>query len=194
MVIRMPARKTKKEAKQKPRTTKVSETSIVPAQVQDAPSPVIATQMQDFDRLLRAMNNRFANIFGMDPFAGFPSMESMLPSRFTDLRPAFSDIVDRGDSFVIHSELPGVKKEDVKITTNGDRVEISAETSTNTSTEGSHGAVYRERSQGKFFRAFNLADEVDGEKAEARFENGVLILTLPKKNPTPTKTRTVPVR
>jgi HSP20 family protein len=190
----MPAKKSNKGARHKPKAPKVSETAIMPAQVQEGQYPTLASQMQDFDRLFRAMNNRFANIFGIEPFSGFPPVEGMLPTRFADLRPAFSDIEDKGDSFVIHSELPGVRKEDVKITTRRGRVEISAETSSETKSDGPKGAVYRERSQGSFYRAFNLSDEVDVDKAEAQFENGVLVLTLPKKTPTPTETKTVPVR
>jgi HSP20 family protein len=190
----MPAKKTKKGRTQKPRTTKNTETAIVPAQIHEGPYPTLASQMQDFDRLFRALNSRFATMFSMEPFSNLTPMDNMFPAKLADMRPAFSDIVDRGDAYVIHSELPGVKKEDVRITTHGGHVEISAETSSNTSSEGGKGAVYRERSQGSFFRAFRLSDEVDADKAEAQFENGVLILTLPKKNPTTGQPRTVPVK
>ncbi len=89
-----------------------------------------------------------------------------------------ADIIEKQNSFEIHLSLPGVKKEDVKINIEGDVLTISGEKQ---STELSETDKMHRRDMhyGKFSRSFNLG-KVNKAKIEAKYENGILNLSLPK--------------
>lgn len=89
-----------------------------------------------------------------------------------------ADIIERQNHFEIHMALPGMKKEDVKINIEGDQLTISGERQ-NTTLAENEKMHRREMHYGKFSRSFNLG-KVNKSKTEARFENGILVLTLPK--------------
>jgi HSP20 family protein len=84
-------------------------------------------------------------------------------------------------SFQIQAELPGAKKEDVKVSIDNQRVTIEAETRQEEQKREGENMLYAERSTRKFVRSFMLPADVDDSTAEARLENGVLTLILPKK-------------
>lgn len=176
----------------KPSKGKKTPAPIVPAQAPQG-VPAAYTPFADVDRLFQAMNRRFSDVFGVEPFAGFPSFDFRPAWGPAGVRPVYSDIVDEGDRFAIRSDLPGVKKDDIQVSLHGSRVEISATTTHETSSDG-RGTIYRERSQGSYFRALDLPDEIEPEKVEAKFVDGVLTLTLPKKNPSPVEKKTVKVQ
>ena len=91
------------------------------------------------------------------------------------------DVTETDQGYVVHADLPGVDKDAVKIQVDGPRVTISAETKKeNEKTEGGK-VIYRERSSSQFYRSFELPTELDAASAEAKLENGVLTLTLPRK-------------
>lgn len=164
------------------------------ANARPAPTaPAVYTPFVDVSRMMEAMNRRFSDVFGFEPFSGFPTVDFQFPSLTQGVRPVYSDIIDKGDHFEVRSDLPGVRKEDINVSIHGNRVEISAQSSSEKS-EDSNGATYRERSQGTYYRAFDLGDDLDSTKAGASFVDGVLTLTLPKKNPTPVEHRNVPVQ
>jgi HSP20 family protein len=89
------------------------------------------------------------------------------------------DIVERENDFLVKVELPGVHKEDVKITVQDDLLTIRGEKK---SEEEKKGENYHrvERSYGNFQRSFTLPSSIKNEKIEASFINGVLHVTLPK--------------
>jgi HSP20 family protein len=77
-------------------------------------------------------------------------------------------------------DLPGVKKDDIEIRVDGNLLQIRAERKFED--EKSQDKYYRlERFYGVFQRSFTLPDKVDPEKLKAKYENGVLTITLPKK-------------
>jgi HSP20 family protein len=91
------------------------------------------------------------------------------------------NVVDTGAAYRIDAELPGVTREEIRLSVDKKRVTIEAEsTVANTVVEGEK-ALLTERSARKYARVLNLAGEVDDAAAVAKFENGVLTLTLPKK-------------
>jgi HSP20 family protein len=91
------------------------------------------------------------------------------------------NVTESEKSFEIQAELPGVRKEDVKVAIENQRVTIEGECRhDDEKREGEH-VVYAERSVRKYVRAFSLPSDVDESAAQARLENGVLNLTLPKK-------------
>jgi len=89
------------------------------------------------------------------------------------------DVHETDAEFVIKASLPGVKPEEVQITVHGDTVTIRGETKTEEEKKGQTWHL-RERRQGSFQRSVSLATPIDSDKAQARFEHGVLNLTLPK--------------
>lgn len=93
------------------------------------------------------------------------------------------DVVDKGESYLITVELPGVKKEDIDVSVEGARVAITAETRYETPVKEGEKLLHSERFAGSYARSFELPTEVTESGAEAVFENGVLTLTLPKRAP-----------
>ncbi len=90
-----------------------------------------------------------------------------------------TDIKDNGDSFLLEAELPGFKKEDISLDIDGDILTLTAKRS-ETKEENSGKYLRRERSYGEYSRSFDIS-EINVEKADATYENGILSLTLPKK-------------
>lgn len=91
------------------------------------------------------------------------------------------DVTEQDGSFAIKAEVPGVRKEDIDVRVDGNLVTISAETKQEKEEKEGTRVLRRERQQGYASRTFSLASAVDEAKAEAKYENGVLSLTLPKK-------------
>ncbi|PZP57579.1 MAG: heat-shock protein Hsp20, partial [Azospira oryzae] len=79
---------------------------------------------------------------------------------------------------------PGVKKEDIQVTIDGNQVAIAAEVKKDGEEQQGEKVLRRERYYGKLYRAFSLGQEVDEGAASARFVDGVLELTLPKRTGT----------
>ena len=91
------------------------------------------------------------------------------------------DVKEDDKSYVVHAEIPGVKKEEIQVSIDGNQVAISAEVKRQKEDKQGEKALRTERYYGKVYRAFSLGQDVDQEQAQARYENGVLELTLPKR-------------
>jgi HSP20 family protein len=91
------------------------------------------------------------------------------------------DVKEDEKNYLVHAELPGVRKEDINVSIDGNQVSISAEVRREKEDKQGEKLLRSERYYGKVYRAFTLAQDVDQEAANARYENGVLELTLPKK-------------
>ena len=95
-----------------------------------------------------------------------------------------TDIQDQGDSYLLEADLPGVKKEDIAVDIDGDRMTISAHRSAETEEKDDNSQyLRRERSYGSFSRSFDISN-IKSEEISGAYHDGVLTLTLPKKNPT----------
>lgn len=90
------------------------------------------------------------------------------------------DISEDAKAFLIKAEVPGVDKDDIEVSVQGNQVSISAEVKRE-SEKRDEKELVAERSWGKAYRAFVLPGDVDGTRTEARYDKGVLTLTLPKK-------------
>ncbi|ASJ13633.1 Hsp20/alpha crystallin family protein [Thermococcus radiotolerans] len=97
-------------------------------------------------------------------------------------REPFVDIFDRGDRFVITVELPGVRKEDIKLRVTEDTVYLEAQVKREKELE-TEGAIKIERYYSGYRRVIRLPEEVIPEKTKARYNNGVLEIEIPKKAP-----------
>ena len=91
------------------------------------------------------------------------------------------DVAEKNGAYQISAELPGVRKEDIQVTIDGNQVSLSAEVKREKEVPQDERVLHTERSYGKVTRSFSLPQEVDEAKAEAKFRDGVLELTLPKK-------------
>lgn len=122
--------------------------------------------------------------------------ESVVPSRGSDgdAMALPVNVRDEDEGYVITAALPGVRPEDVQIEATSNTISISGETSDEREVdEGSY--VRRERRFGRFDRMLELPVEIDAERAEASFENGVLTLRVPKSEATkPRQVRVSPAK
>lgn len=91
------------------------------------------------------------------------------------------NVTETEKTYEVQADLPGVNKEDVKVSIDGQRVQIEAECQQANERREGETVVYAERTARKFMRSFSLPTEVDDTGAQARLENGVLLLSLPKR-------------
>ncbi len=117
-----------------------------------------------FDNLLRGFFVRPVNLEGQDTAAKFRV-----------------DVAENDKAYTVHADLPGTKKEDIHVSIDGDQVAISAETRTEKEVKEGERVLRTERYAGKFYRAFSLGNVIDEAAVVARYVDGVLELTLPKK-------------
>ncbi|TMH28899.1 MAG: Hsp20/alpha crystallin family protein [Betaproteobacteria bacterium] len=97
------------------------------------------------------------------------------------------DVAERNGAYTVTAELPGVKKDDIQVTIDGAEVTLAAEVKREREASQDERVLHTERVFGKASRSFTLPQEVDEAKAEAKFRDGVLELTLPKKAATQRK-------
>ena len=91
------------------------------------------------------------------------------------------DVSETEQAYTLRAEVPGVRKEDINITIDGDHVAISAEVKNEKDARDGERVLRTERYYGKVHRAFQLAQPVDENSAGAKYQDGILELTLPKK-------------
>lgn len=101
------------------------------------------------------------------------------------------DVKEEGDTYKVHAELPGVKKEDIHVTIDGGQVSITAEVKQEKEVKEGERVLRSERYFGKVSRSFQLAQDIDDGRAVAKFSDGVLELTLPKRAATASKRLTI---
>jgi HSP20 family protein len=91
------------------------------------------------------------------------------------------DVAEKNGAYVVKAELAGVRKEDIQVSIDGAQVTLAAEVKQEKEPSEDERVLHSERVFGKVTRSFTLPQEVDESKAEAKFRDGVLELTLPKK-------------
>jgi HSP20 family protein len=91
------------------------------------------------------------------------------------------DVAESDKAYSVKLDLPGVAKEDVKVSIDGHRVTVEAQSRKADDKKDGDRIVYRERSLSSYSRSFRLAREVDQGESSAKLENGVLTLTLVKR-------------
>lgn len=91
------------------------------------------------------------------------------------------DVSEDDKAYTVHAEIPGVKKEDIHVTIDGNQVAVSAEVKNEKEVKEGGKILRSERYYGKVSRAFTLGQDVNEATAQAKYKDGVLELTLPKK-------------
>jgi len=146
-----------------------------------------------------------ANITRFDPFNELTRLEpfSDFDSMFKGfmVRPLFQgataapqmklEVSEDDKAYTIKAEIPGVKKEDIKLSVDGNLVSISAEVKKETEKKEGKKVVHSERYYGQVSRSFTLTKEVEQGAAKAKYTDGVLEAVLPKKKGTVTTQVTV---
>ena len=140
-----------------------------------------------------------------NPFREMTTMQDMMDRFFEDRwRPFFEDdlmsfggrtlsldIHEDDDNYTVTTELPGVKVDDIHVRLDGDSLIIEGEIQgEDTEKEGTQVLV-QERRYGRYCRRVRLPQTIDSDKVEARYEDGILTLTLPKMEET--KPHTIPI-
>lgn len=135
------------------------------------------------------------NLMQLDPFNDLTHFSPLrgFEDFFKDfrLRPALGnleaeprikmDVSETDQGYTVKAEIPGIKKEDVKVAIEGNQITITAETKHEAEEKKGETVVRRERYFGHQSRSFTLAHEIDDAKAVAKYRDGVLELSLPKK-------------
>lgn len=131
----------------------------------------------------------FNELARIDPFGDFDNLFKGFV-----MRPVFQgvtaapqiklDVAEDDNAYTIKAEIPGVKKEDIHISVDGNVVSISAEVKKEAEKKEGKKVVHSERYFGQVSRSFTLANEVEQAKATAKYADGVLEAVLPKKQGT----------
>ena len=123
---------------------------------------------------------RFEPLRGIEDF--FRDFRIKHALRDFDAKPLIKlDVSETEQAYSVKAELPGMKKDDIKVDIDGNRVTISAEIKRESEQKEGHTVVRSERYVGQQYRSFTLEQDVDDSKAVAKYQDGVLELTLPKK-------------
>ncbi|HSN40185.1 MAG TPA: Hsp20/alpha crystallin family protein [Burkholderiales bacterium] len=126
----------------------------------------------------------FSDITRFDPFHNFDDLFKgfMVRPVLREMEPDIKmDVSEDDKAYTVRAEVPGVKKEDIKISVDGNQVAISAEVKKEKEEKEGKKVIRSERYYGKVYRSFSLDQDVDQNAAKAKYSDGVLELTLPKK-------------
>jgi HSP20 family protein len=130
------------------------------------------TALTRYEPLVTRLDDLFEDLFR--PALGWTNGDyEPLPIRL--------DVKEAPEAYTVQAELPGVKKDDIHVEIDGGEVHIRAETQRETEANANEKWLRVERFFGRTERRFALPNEVDADKAQARFVDGILELTLPKK-------------
>jgi HSP20 family protein len=137
-------------------------------------------------------NDPFQELARFDPFRefegllGVPRLRRLLAE--TPIEPTIKlDVSEDDKAYHVKAEMPGVKKEDISVEIDGNQVSLTAEVKRETEEKKGETVIHSERYYGKQYRSFTLDREIDRKSAQAKFDNGVLELTLPKNGGTPSQ-------
>ena len=116
-----------------------------------------------------------------DLFKGFLVRPVSYEGRGDVLPKVKVDVAEKNGAYKVTAELAGVKKDDIKLAVDGAQVTLEAEVKQEKEASHDERVLHTERTYGKVTRSFTLPQEIDEAKVEAKFRDGVLELTLPKK-------------
>jgi HSP20 family protein len=143
--------------------------------------------LSSFDKILddvfRGFNPEIYNSFGIDPFS-----KSSFPK---------TNVVAYEDRVTLEAEVAGYSKEDIEVQVEDNTLSIVGTTSTrnNAKTESTTGTyLLRELKRGSFSRSFKLGPELDADRVEAAFNDGILTINIPRKAPVVNKVNKVTIK
>lgn len=148
-------------------------------------------EMVPFNRKRNQLQNRSRDIFDIDRLVDSFFNDSVFPSYFSQSGLMKVDIRDEGDAFVLETDLPGIKKENINIDIEEGRLTISVDQDEQTE-DKKENYLCRERRACSMRRSFNI-DNIDAENISAKLENGLLTMKLPKVEPNKTVGRKIEI-
>ena len=173
---------TEKEKKTPVKAIVKSEAAVKP--VKHVPAKRISNKqvpavhvLTTFDDLMDNFRQNFIESIAF-PFE-WVNIEPVVP-----VREATVDLVDEGNKFVVHAEMPGVTKDKIDVALTKDGIEISAETDVETE-DKEKNFVVRERVYSHIYKQLDFPEEVIPEQAESTFRDGLLKVIIPKKTVAP---------
>lgn len=140
-------------------------------------------------------------MFEMTPFSSkndfmpslFDQFEKQLFGGFrNDFSPIKTDILDKGDHYLVEAELPGFDKDDIEMSVNGDTMVLKAERKAEKE-EKKDNYIRKERSYGSFTRSFDISN-IKADQISASYQDGVLAITLPKKEETTDEVKKIEIQ
>jgi len=166
-------------AKKKAQTLSIKKTRKKPAHAARKKKPALAVRepqpgwIEEFNKLSEPFR-----LIPWDPFRGFEwPVEYELPTRVP-----YVDVIDSGNEYVVKAEVPGLKKQTLKIDVGPNELSLSAESDVEKEEKGKT-YLHRERAFSTFRRNIGFAESIDAEKASASMSGGILAITLPKLEP-----------
>jgi HSP20 family protein len=139
----------------------------------------------NFRREIEGAMNPWSSMFDWR----FPRETGMLRPYATEEEGTLSrtplvDMVDKGDSYHLRLEIPGIDKDKIQLNATDDSIEISGEQSEEERGEDrTHNYIYNERSYKSFYRSIPMPEEILPSKITAKMNNGILKVDVPKKTP-----------
>lgn len=162
-----------------------------------SPLDLMQRMSEDMDRLLDQFGLGRSG-FGLGSMLG-PSFGSDVADRLQQFTGAASlwapqvETARRGDRFLVRADLPGVNKDDVHVEVDNDVLTITGER--RSEQQGERGGLFRsERSYGSFYRVIPLPDGVNADQCEAKFNDGVLEISLPAPKQEERKAKHIQIR
>lgn len=145
-------------------------------------APLWASSWTDIER---SMDN-----FRKDMEKAFSSFPAILPK----MSHTSCDVIDEGSQFRVKMDVPGIKKNEVKLNVTDNSIEVSAEHKEE-SEEKKKNYLRKERSHVSYYRSLPLSEKISSDKVTAKLDDGVLDITLPKSKPTETqKKKPIPIQ
>ena len=131
-----------------------------------------------------------ATLIPYDPFAD-SGIDELFRGFFQPVRregragqvPIKLDVAEDDKSFTVHAEIPGVTKEDIQVTIDGNQLTLGAEVKREKEVHDGQRVLRSERFYGSAYRTLTLPTEVDETQSQAKYQNGILELKLVKKAP-----------
>ncbi|MBI5697245.1 MAG: Hsp20/alpha crystallin family protein [Thaumarchaeota archaeon] len=120
-------------------------------------------------------------------FSSFPTLPT------SEISSLSCDIADEGDKYVIKAEMPGIKKDEVKLKVFDNSLEISGQHKEEEQ-EKKKNYIRKERSEVSYYRVIPLPDKVISNKSQAKLTDGILTITVPKTSPTKPKSNSIQVQ
>jgi HSP20 family protein len=164
------------------KTTKKPDHAVTKKNRAPAPREAQPSWIEEFNKLSEPFR-----LIPWDPFRGFEwPVEYELPTRVP-----YVDVIDSGDEYVVKAEVPGLKRETLKIDVGPNELSLAADSDVEKEEQGKT-YLHRERAFSTFRRKIGFAESIDAEKVSASMSEGILAIRLPKLEPrAEKKTRTL---
>jgi HSP20 family protein len=142
--------------------------------VKKSTSTPVKSNLSEFDRIFENFRNDLEK-----SFASFPRMDF---SSFPKLSHSGCDVIDEGSQFRMKMNMPGLKKNEIKLNVTDNSIEVTGE---HKEEEKKKNYVRKERHSMSYYQTVPLSEKVIPGKVKAKLTDGVLDVTLPKSKPTP---------